>query len=168
MKEKTKKEICLKIEDFNSVLNENQLEIYKNQVSKLDNKEKMKIDSFEYWETYKLGVEYIIKILNDNDKSIKILEDQIIRCESRKDNYSKIFSLISLITSILTASLSLSNISLSTKIIIVFLFMVLLCLAIYTIESKIFLKDNYKIHIFENKIIELKKNLTINSKILTK
>ena len=159
MKEKTKKEICLKIEDFNSILNENQLEIYKNQVSKLDNKEKIKINSFEYWETYKLGVEYIIKILNDNDKSIKILEDQIIRFKSIKENRLKPLTLLSLIISILALLSSLTknpDVLYLFGIIISFLSLVILLLIIYEIRSEEHLKDNYKIHIFKNKIIELK------------
>ena len=162
MKEKTKKEICLIIEDFNSVLDENQLEMYKNQVSKLDNKEKIKIDSLEYWETYKLGVEYIIKILNDNDKSIKILEDQIIRCKSRKENNPKLLTLISMTISIFALLISLAK---NSDVLYPFgfeIFFVLSCIIFYVfyeIKSEEILKNNYKIHIFKNKIIELREQL---------
>lgn len=168
MKEKTKKEICLKIEDFNSVLNENQLEIYKNQVSKLDNKEKIKINSFEYWKTYKSCVDNIIEIINDANEAITILEDQIIRCKSRKENNSRLLTLISLTISVLALLNSLTKKFISFEMIISFLSLIILLLILYKINSEEFLKENYKIYIFKNKIIELKESLTINSKILTK
>ena len=127
-------------------------------VDSLNSFNKIKRFSFDYWIKYRKIIDIIFDNLNDKNIALNVLNNDIIRNQSNKDNKNKYFDVFSLLVSVVSLVVTISKRPMHPVDGCLFIFSVFIYIFFRIIDDDN-LYYNYKKNILTEKYNQIKKEI---------